>query len=272
MNIPPRVLLGTPAYPNHRYIFNNLGLEVNTYKHLTDLGKFNLDATLEALKKTDAGTAVVLQGVHNPTGMNSQNEQDWRRIAQAMYLAGSVAFFDFPYAGLGINIAEDMKMIPIFLQEGVPIMAAVSFSKTGGLYERRTGALLTITGTQQEAISSTDAFNEIVRHQISSPPADGQWWMGKVLTDDKLNQLWANEELPKMAEVLAKRRVRLANELPAVAGEVVSEGQGMFSLLPISAEGTAHLEQDEGIYVVPTPDGTRVNIGWCTFRTNKRLR
>lgn len=271
LSVPPRILLGTPAYPNHRYIFNNLGLTVDTYKHLTEAGKFDLEATLEALKKTDAGTAVVLQGVHNPTGMNTQNEQDWRKIAQAMYRAGSVAFFDFPYVGLGINIAEDMKMIPIFLQEGVPIMVGVSFSKTGGLYERRTGALLTVTGTRKEAIECADAFNEIVRFQISSPPVDGERWMGMVLTDPKLNHQWANEELPKMAEALAKRRERLANELPQAAGEVVSGGQGMFSLLPISTAGTAYLEQDEHIYAVPTPDGTRVNIGGVPLRQVKSL-
>jgi aromatic-amino-acid transaminase len=193
--------------------------------------------------------------------MNATTESEWRAIAGEMHRAGSTAFFDIAYDGLGKSFSGHAGMIPTFVEEQVPVIAAYSFSKIAGMYSQRVGAVVTLGSSRKDAKNTTNAMNEVVRFQISSQPIPGQNIMKELFRTPHLYQRWMDEELPEMADVLASRREKLANSLPSGDSENVMQGEGMFLLLPISMLGVAKLKDEKGLYVVPTAHGARVNIG-----------
>ena len=173
-DVTPKVIMGDPAYFNHSTIFNANALNVEFYSQLTPEGKFNMQALLNSIAKSDQQTIFLFQGsAHNPTGINAKTSEEWKIIAKAMKISGATAFFDLPYAGLDISISNDTMPVRIFLSQGIPTAVAFSLAKISGLYSERVAMLLFVTPDKKYALNSTRFLNGIIREINSSPSAWG---------------------------------------------------------------------------------------------------
>ena len=136
-----KVLISDPSWENHRALFSNAGFTVETYPYY-DAAKrgINIDGMLTALNTAAAGTIVVLHACcHNPTGYDLTPAQ-WAQVVSAVKARGLVAFLDMAYQGFGDGIAEDGAVIAQFLDAGLDIFVATSFSKSFSLNGERVGA------------------------------------------------------------------------------------------------------------------------------------
>lgn len=280
----PVILIGDPPYPNHPPIFKANGLQVKTYDHTykdgEHAGEFNLGATLQAIRKAGPNTLVVLQGAqHNPTGVNAKTAEQWKEIAQAAKDSGVTVFFDMPYPGTGDRaMGDDFEPVRIFMDAKVPTIVTTSFSKIGGLYEWRVGGVYIACPDAKYALDTTSKLNELVRQMNSSPAGPGQRIMGEVLSDEELLADWQARNIPEIAAALQVRRSILAHKLPEQLGELVRNGEGLFTVLPITAEGAEYLKEVEHVYVVKGKNNMsiRVNIGGLTsaemYRAAKAIK
>lgn len=255
---PPRIIMGSPPYPNHPTIFQSRGLEIDYFPQLRNNGTYDVEANLRAMKDAPDGSVLLMHGgAHNPTGINPATVEQWRIIAAQAKGKLHRVLFDAPYLGLDGGLIADTYPVRIFIEENVPVAVAVSFSKIGSMYAQRTGALLIPAPTFEAALDTNRVLNAVVRADISSPPAVGEAIMGLVLLDAELHKAW-NHDLDQVARVLRLRRQILANALPGRLQAPVRLGAGLFTLLPLSPEATAYLKKSHAIYVVGSG---RVNIG-----------
>lgn len=258
------VIMGSPAWANHEPIFQHRKLQLVRYPHLNGHG-YDFEAHLAALEKAPPRSIIFLQAgmTHNPTGVNPQTSDQWRKLAQAS--RGKRAFFDAPYIGFGEDLTRDTEAIRIFIEEQVALAVAVSYSKNAGMYKERVGALIIPTETQDEAKLLQGHLNQRARAVYSTPPAFGERVVAKLLKTPALREQWEAELRSVVADLQERRRL-----LAAALGqgfEFVAEQHGLFSLLfDTSTEDAAsktvlivrRLAKEKAIYL--TEDG-RINIG-----------
>lgn len=247
------ILVGIPTWPNHLQTAESRGLSVIKYPHMEN-NKYDIERHLEEIKESPSGTLVLFHTgqTHNPTGVNPTTEGEWRIIAKAM--DGRKAFFDTPYAGFGDGLVPDTEAIRIFLEEEVPLAVAMSYSKNGGIYNERAGALLIPVSTQPQALDLQRVLNAFARVQYSSPSAFGERLMTEVLASPELFSQW-NNDLAEAANDLKTRRQIMASILPEF--KFVTEQTGLFSTLPLQPEQVKRLREKHAVYMV----GARANIG-----------
>lgn len=249
-----RILMSDPTWPNHISIFRSLGLPIITYPHLHSHA-YDQDAHLEAIHQSPPNTVVLFHTgeAHNPTGTNPKNSDDWRALAQAM--KGRRALFDTAYAGLVDGLEVDTQAIRIFMEEGVPLAAIISYSKNAGLYGLRTGVLMVPASSRKATLDMQRHLNDIARRHYSTPPMEGEWIVGEALSDTQLRSEW-NEQLAIAAHDLRLRRWNAVEGLGPDFG-FLSNQAGLFSKLGITPEQTQQLRTEHAVYMA----GDRVNIG-----------
>ncbi|MGB3806223.1 MAG: aminotransferase class I/II-fold pyridoxal phosphate-dependent enzyme, partial [Erythrobacter sp.] len=102
-----RLHMGTPSWPNHAQIAQDLALEIASFDHASDDGTANVEAALDAIRGAGAGEAILLHGCcHNPTGIDYTIEE-WEALAEAIAESGIFPIIDIAYQGLGHGIEED---------------------------------------------------------------------------------------------------------------------------------------------------------------------
>lgn len=249
------LVLGTPTWPNHSQIAAARGLPVITYEHLINDSEYNMPAHLVEIRNAPDNAVVLFHTgkTHNPTGINPQTEDEWRQLARAT--DGKIALFDTPYAGFGDGLIEDTRPIRIFMEEGITVVVAMSYSKNGGIYGERAGALIIPTGNRTEALQLQRVCNFLARVSYSSPPAHGEAVIANVFSDPELLGRWTRE-LARAAALLKERRACFAKNAPEF--DYVSKQTGLFSLLPLTDLQIEELENEFAIYM---PRGGRVNFG-----------
>lgn len=247
-------LIGWPTWPNHLQILERRELAYQTYEHLKD-NRYNFKEQRQVIEKSPANAVVLFHGgkSHNPTGVNPTSEEEWRTLAKT--IQGRRVFFDTPYAGFVDGLAEDTQAIRLFQEEGIPLAVAFSYSKNGGLYKQRVGALLVLAQTSNEALKIQRLLNSCARTSYSSPPAEGEHLIAQILSDSGLRHQW-EEDLAAAAKDLRTRREMLASQLPEFA--FVKEQFGLFSLLPLELQVIDRLQKEYGIYM---SHSGRINIG-----------
>ncbi len=255
---PPTVLVSKPTWANHHGILKAIGLPLVEYEHIDQDGRFNMEGFLDAIANPNIDhMAVILHTgpTHNPTGINPQTKDEWRTIAQALQKHGRVALLDTAYAGFADGIEPDTLPIRIFYEEGVSYAVALSYSKIGGSYGSRVGALLVPADSHEEQLTYQRFINAATRAAISSPSAEGEDVITTVLTHPQLLIRWTQEDLPRAAALLRTRRQLLAEAIPQF--KQVADGAGMFTMLPLTNQQVRALEEQWAIYMV----GNRVNVG-----------
>jgi aromatic-amino-acid transaminase len=262
-----QTLISDPSWENHRALFESAGFVVGTYPYYDAATKgIQFDAMLNTLRKTAAGTIIVLHVCcHNPTGVDFDMGQ-WRLVRDAIAENGLVPFLDIAYQGFGDGLESDRSPVQLFAESGLPVFISSSFSKSFSLYGERVGALSVVAADADEAQRVLSQLKRTVRTNYSNPPTHGGQVVAKVLNTPELYALW-EQELGQMRERIKFMRHQFVEGLkvrsPGANFEFVKTQRGMFSYSGLTKPQVTRLREEFGIYAV---DSGRI----CVAALNSR--
>jgi aromatic-amino-acid transaminase len=257
-----RILMGTPSWPNHAQIVAAAGLELVTFRHVTDAGTADLDALKAALALAGPGDAVLLHGCcHNPSGVDYTAAQ-WDEIAPLLASRAVLPLLDLAYQGLGAGMEADAYGLRSVLAAVPEALVAYSCDKNFGLYRDRVGAFYAVTGDAGALSRAMANGAAIARASWSMPPDHGAAAVRLVLGDAELTRIWL-AELDDMRTRMRQVRDRLAaaQQVGPIAMAPLGIQNGLFSILPLTAEQIQTLRADHGIYMAGSG---RINIAGLT--------
>ena len=258
-----RIHMGTPSWPNHKQIFDDLGLETVPFNHATTEGMADGDAVLAAIGSAGPGDAVLLHGCcHNPTGIDYTPDQ-WDAIAQALSNSEALPIIDVAYHGLGRGLEEDVEGLRKVLAKVPQALIAYSCDKNFGLYRDRVGALYFLTDQRVQLDTISSNANALARAAWSMPPDHGAAAVRIILRDKDMTSSW-EAELTDMRDRMRRVRDRLAsadNEVPGLNLAALGQGNGLFAMLPLTKDQIEALRSDHGIYMAGSG---RINVAGLT--------
>ncbi|MEO0644251.1 MAG: aromatic amino acid transaminase [Pseudomonadota bacterium] len=260
-----RLHMGTPSWPNHKQIIDDLGLTLVPFDHAQTDGSANLDAVLGAIRTAQPGDGVLLHGCcHNPTGIDYSLE-DWAAIGGAVAETGIFPIIDTAYQGLGEGLDEDAAGLRSILAKVPEAFIAYSCDKNFGMYRDRVGAFYIMAGEGETETLDT-AFsnaNALARASWSMPPDHGAAAVRLILRTPKLTQVWI-DELDQMRARMRQVRQRLADAGTVGRVDLTALGvqNGLFSVLPLSKDEVVRMREEHGIYMAGSG---RINIAGLTM-------
>ncbi len=257
------ILMGTPSWPNHAQILKDIGVDMQTFSHATAEGTADLDALRDALKGAGEGAAVLLHGCcHNPTGIDYTNDQ-WDEIAGLVKETGVLPIIDLAYQGLGVGMDEDAYGLRKVLTAVPEALIAYSCDKNFGLYRDRVGAVYALAqnGDQLQAVLSNG--HALARANWSMPPDHGAAAVRLILRDSGMTEMWL-AELASMRTRMRQVRAKLAAAGQTGSLDLTPLGtqNGLFAMLPVTAEQVLKLREDHGVYMAGSG---RINIAGLTM-------
>ncbi|WP_329604509.1 aromatic amino acid transaminase [Sphingobium sp. Cam5-1] len=261
-----KLWLGTPSWPNHRPIFEAVGVEVREYA-FADLHKQELlfDPMMDALSEASAGDVVLLHGCcHNPTGLDLDHAQ-WEAVADLCARNGLVPFVDLAYQGLGENLEADAAGFRTIFDKVPELLLAYSCDKNFGLYRERTGALYVKAPNNELARNVASNLAVHARVSWSMPPDHGAAVVRKILEDADLTSDW-RAELSDMAQRIHAVRSAIASAAEPLAP--IARQHGLFSNLAVSTAQVDALRKEYGIYIAPSG---RMNVMGLRIEDAPRL-
>ncbi len=255
--------MGTPSWPNHAQIINDLDLEWQAFDHANPDGTANLDAVLAAINGAGPNEGVLLHGCcHNPTGIDYTPDQ-WDAIGDAIAKTGVFPIIDTAYQGLGQGMEEDAAGLRSVLAKVPEAFVAYSCDKNFGMYRDRVGAFYILADGGDTLDKAFSNANALARASWSMPPDHGAAAVRVILRDPQMTEQWL-DELDQMRERMRQVRARLAEA--GVAGSVdltpLGNQNGLFSVLPVTKEQVAQLRKDHGIYMAGSG---RINVAGLTM-------
>lgn len=258
-----RVHMGVPSWPNHKQIFDDLGLQCAPFEHATAQGAANLDAVLAAIRGAGAQDAVLLHGCcHNPTGVDYTPEQ-WEAIAAALAESPALPILDLAYHGLGAGMEEDVAGLRSVLAAVPQALVAYSCDKNFGLYRDRVGALYFMAAEPGQLDIVASNANALARAAWSMPPDHGAAAVRLVLADAGPTARW-QAELDTMRARMRRMREQLAaadHAAPGLNLAAIGHGNGLFAMLPLGKEQIEALRRDHGVYMAGSG---RINVAGLT--------
>ncbi len=250
------VYVSNPTWDNHRAIFSGAGFIVEDYPYFDETtGGVAFASMLDFLTKVPAQSIIILHTCcHNPTGADL-TVKEWTTLAQLFADKGLVPILDMAYQGFSKGVKEDAEPINIFVQAGVNVLIANSFSKSFSLYGERIGALSVTTNSAKEARAITSHLKQMVRANYSSPPLTGAEVVATVLTNPEWCQLW-QQELQEMQMRIKSMRHQLVEKLNNGQDKkdfsFVNQQAGMFSYSGLTPLQVERLKTEHAIYAVKT--------------------
>lgn len=206
---------------------------------------------------------------HNPTGIDPSPEE-WIKVAQAMQEKGHFAFFDCAYQGFASgDVDKDAFAVRKFVEMGMDVFVAQSYSKNFGLYNERTGALTVVSQSPEIAKNVRSQLAKLTRSLISNPPAFGARIVSRILNDEQLYQEWL-ADLKIMVDRIHTMRKQLYDLLcqmgtPGSWKHVITQ-IGMFSYTGLSAKQSLLMREKFHIYMT---DNGRISIAGLNSRNLK---
>ncbi|KAJ3459926.1 hypothetical protein FSOLCH5_003631 [Fusarium solani] len=257
---PRRVWISNPTWINHHAIWRMAGVEIQEYPYYDASSRsFNFEGTIDALEnKAQPGDVVLFQAcAHNPTGLDPTKDQ-WNKIADVCRNRRLFPFFDCAYQGFATGSPErDAWALHRFLELGIEMGVAQSFSKNFSIYGQRTGAFHLVLA-QEAAAYRESAFKNLcfqVRGEYSTPPRHGAAIIKEVLGNDDMYQEWL-DNLGVMSDRIKQMRQELYNGLVALrtpgTWEHILNQIGMFSYLGLTPGQVAVLVDKYHIYAMST--------------------
>ena len=258
-----RVWMGVPSWPNHAQICADLGLELKTFNHATADGTADMAALRAAIGEAEEGDAFLLHGCcHNPTGIDYTNA-DWDEISGLLAGNKLLPILDLAYQGLGRGMEEDAYGVRRVVAAVPEAIVAYSCDKNFGLYRDRTGALYVMMASKDLLPAAMSNAHALARATWSQPPDHGAAAVRIVLEDPKLTAQWL-DELDTMRERMRQVRAKLAAsgktggvDLTPVGGQ-----NGLFSIIPFTADQVQAMRADHGIYFAASG---RINVAGLTL-------
>ena len=258
-----RVHVGTPSWPNHIPIIEDVGLEAVTFSHSQSDGSADVDALLDLVRNGSAGEAVLIHACcHNPTGVDYTADQ-WDAIAEALANSAVLPIIDMAYQGLGEGMEEDAAGLRKVLAKVPYALVAYSCDKNFGLYRDRVGAFYIKVAERDQMPAAMSNAAALARANWSMPPDHGGAAVRIVLRDEELREQWL-AELGRMRDRLRWVRAHLAgadNKVEGVPLAHLEDQHGLFAMLPLDKAQIQRLRDDHAVYMAGSG---RINIAGLT--------
>ncbi|GKZ91457.1 aspartate aminotransferase [Aspergillus niger] len=209
---------------------------------------------------------VLHASAHNPSGWDPTPEQ-WRKIGALMKERTLFPLFDAAYLGLtSDNYDEDAYAIRYFAEElNLQMGVCISFAKSMGMYGsvgsqvnlcftfqyllsltrslilmgERTGLCAFVSRNHSIATNVESNLAQLIRCDISNPPAFGAGIVATVLGDGGLFSQW-QRDLMTMSSRITGMRKRLFGELTALGTpgdwKKLTQQKGMFCVLGLTPD------------------------------------
>ncbi|CAG8947947.1 unnamed protein product [Penicillium salamii] len=250
------VYIGTPAWGNYEPMCRLVGLETKTYRHYDPAtGLVDFESVMSAVRTASRGSIFILQACcHNPTSADLSIDQ-WHDLIDEISKRGLIPFFDIAYQGMGKGLDEDVYGVRYAVEKGLELFVCQSFSKNFGLYGERVGALHVLCGSKRNVRPVHDQLRCLIRWEFSSSPAYGSRLVNQVLSDEDNEASWVAELAIIRARLhsIREKFSHMLNNVYQVPGDwsVVTQGSGLFSLLPLTPDQCRILQKECHIYMVP---------------------
>ena len=189
-----RVFLGSPTWPNHTQILDQLDIETVTFRHYDQPAqRLCFDEMMSTLETGRRGDAVLLHGCcHNPTGADFDRDQ-WTAIAELVARRGLIPLIDLAYQGLGLGLKQDAAGMRLVLAAADDGLLAYSCDKNFGLYRERVGALYALSRHTETLDLAASNLRALARTNWSMPPDHGAATVRVILESETLTVLWKSE-------------------------------------------------------------------------------
>jgi aromatic-amino-acid transaminase len=245
-----RIFVGQPTWPNHAPLIGTAGVPMIDYRYYDRAShRIDFDAMMEALKAAQRGDVILLHGCcHNPTGADLDADQ-WKAVADLVAAHGLIPFIDLAYQGLGNGLEADAAGTRIVVEAAEQALIAQSCDKNFGIYRERTGNLYVKAANAAQAQTVFGNLMGLARTMWSMPPDHGAAIARIVLDDPELRADW-HAELGEMCARIRRIRAEIAACDPRLA--YVGGENGMFSMLPLTADQVVGLRKSHGIYMAPS--------------------
>lgn len=267
------VWVSTPTWANHVPLISSSGLTLRSYPYYNreTLGVDFEDMLAHLEAHARPGDVLLLHGCcHNPTGADFSSEE-WDRIAAFVVAHDLTPFIDLAYFGLGRGMEEDTYGLKAVLDVVPEAVIAASCSKNFALYKERVGLVAIMTQDPERAKIAESQLGAIQRKIISMPPDHGAALVARILGDTDLKRTWITE-LTEMRERMIALRVQLSDALNVQGGEIIANAiknqNGMFSMLPLSAQQAQKLRAEHSVYIM---DSGRMNVAAANSGNIPRL-
>jgi aromatic-amino-acid transaminase len=245
------VYMSDPTYDNHRPLFEEAGLRIETYPYYDPRTHgIRFAEMLACLKGIPKGSVVLLHACcHNPTGVDIRGAQ-WDDVVKIVAERRLIPFLDFAYQGFGDGVEEDAKVARRFAEALPLVLVAMSFSKSFSLYGERVGALSVVTADSGEAAKVLSNLKRMIRTNYSNPPSHGARIVAAVLASPELRALWVKEVVGMRDRVRAMRRElveRLKKRIPDDFSFILQQ-RGIFSYSGLTREQMIALRERYSVY------------------------
>jgi len=256
-----RVWLSDPSWPNHLPLLRLSGLNLEQYSYYDyENHCINFEAMTEKFNTLGSGDLVLLHGCcHNPCGADLSQDQ-WNCLVSLFKKRGIVPFIDLAYQGLSEGLEEDAYGARLMAEQLDEVIVVTSCSKNLGLYRERVGMISLISKDAEQAKAAQSNLGNVARGIYSMPPDHGAAVAGRVLSDQKLHQLWVEElgEMRMRLNAFRKLFVEKMEERNASRDfSFIAQERGMFSFLGLSREQVIRLREEFHVYMV---ESSRINI------------
>nr|CAD7453768.1 unnamed protein product [Timema tahoe] len=248
----------SPTFINHALLFLSAGfVEHREYKYWDDNRRtLDLEGYLESLREAPENSVVVLHAcAHNPTGCDPTHEQ-WEKIADVIEERNLFPFFDTAYQGFASgDLDDDAWAVRHFVNRGMELVCAQSFSKNFGLYNERAGNLTIVLKDKKHLEAVKSQITLTVRGMYSNPPNHGGRIVATILNNPQLKEEW-KESIRTMANHILSLRSSLKERLqrlgtPGTWDHITSQ-IGMFSYTGLTRQQVDHLKEHYHIYMLPS--------------------
>ncbi|KAF2141258.1 uncharacterized protein K452DRAFT_287964 [Aplosporella prunicola CBS 121167] len=267
------IYIPTPSWANHRAVFQDSGLKVETYRYYNkDTIGLDFEGMVEDIKNLPKNSIVLLHAcAHNPTGVDPTPEQ-WHAISDAVKAGDHYPFFDMAYQGFASgDTNKDAYALRYFIKEGHKPCLAQSFAKNMGLYGERVGSFSIVCESAEEKKRVDSQVKILVRPLYSNPPVHGARIASTLLNDAALNKQWLGE-VKGMADRIIKMRALLKKHLEELGSKHdwshITNQIGMFAYTGLKPEQMDKLAKEHSVYA--TKDG-RISVAGITSGNVKRL-
>lgn len=255
-----RVWVSDPTWPVHIPLLGSVGLQFENYRYYDAASHgVDFDGMVDDLKRAAAGDVVLLHGCcHNPCGADLSRQQ-WQVVADMAERQGFLPFVDIAYQGLGDGLEEDAAGLRLLVSRLPEVIIAASCSKNMGLYRERTGATLFVCKDTANANALVSQALVAARKVYSMPPAHGALLAGRILSNNKLGNLW-RRELLEMCQRINGLRASLVAKLHAATGRdfsFIQREKGMFSFLGLNEAQVGRLREEHSVYMLGS---SRINV------------